>query len=201
MSGAWTNLFEETVDAAKAPASETGFRHTNGFFKPADGGHWVDVTNGVTHNFQQLGADSDWIYLRDDSRNLNLRLPSKGGWSAWQTGALNASGVWTNLFEETPAAPSSAPPRANLVCTSGAGSTCTAWSNGVTCTQGAAAGCVAWSNGIKCVEGAGAACRKWSNGVTCTEGAGMACRKWSNGSVCVKTGKEECVEYTLNGPF
>jgi hypothetical protein len=97
--------------------------------------------------------------------------------------------------------PAPPPVRPTINCTSGAGSECSAWSNGITCTQGAGRACVAWSNGMKCVEGAGAACRAWSNGVSCTVGAGMSCQKWSNGSVCLKSGGVACIEYSLGGPF
>jgi hypothetical protein len=86
---------------AQAPA-ETFFRHAGGYFQPLGGGSWLETNSGGPFHFERVGEDSNWIYLRDSSRDTNARLPIRGGWSAWQAGTLNANGRWNALYNVTP---------------------------------------------------------------------------------------------------
>lgn len=105
--GSWNNLY--TVNLAEqnklpptpAPLTRQGTIYTygRGYFTALGNGQWEEhATNGLYH-FREMGGgrDSNWIYLRDSSRNINVRIPVGGGLSGFQFGPLRRQGRWNNL--------------------------------------------------------------------------------------------------------
>lgn len=78
----------------------TTFSHTTGLFTETTQGRWEERNGRDVFRFVETGSNKEWIYLRDDSRDMTIRLPRLGGWSAWKTGAADGGGQWTNLYPE-----------------------------------------------------------------------------------------------------
>jgi TPR repeat protein len=90
---------QEGMDGSK-PQSTAGTTYTydKGSFTALGQGRWQERATDGVHHFQEQGTDSAWIYLRDDSRNISVRIPVGGGWCAYQYGPLSREGGWTNLY-------------------------------------------------------------------------------------------------------
>lgn len=73
------------------------FKHVKGIFK-RDGIIWKEyVGNSMIHSFDETGHDSSWIFIKDNSRQLEIRIPLKGGFCQWRV-----TGDWRNLYNVVP---------------------------------------------------------------------------------------------------
>jgi hypothetical protein len=84
-----------------SPKATRVFTHTTGFFRELEDGKWEEQAADGKYHFTEQSVDSAWIYLRDSSRNINVRLPLNGGWCAFQRGPLRPKGPWNNLYSVT----------------------------------------------------------------------------------------------------
>jgi hypothetical protein len=78
------------------------FTHTSGSFTEQTDGRWIEKATDGVYNFTLDLEDATWLYLRDSSRTVNVRLPLNGGGSAYQNGPLSTSGTWNELYEVRP---------------------------------------------------------------------------------------------------
>lgn len=79
-------------------AANISFVHSMGSFQRS-GNDWAEHHNSTStvYHFRHTGTDDSWVYARDDSRNMSLRLPFRGGYCQWQT-----TGGWNNLYNVSP---------------------------------------------------------------------------------------------------
>ena len=72
-------------------ANLTRFTYQSGQFVRA-GGNWNEIQgNRVAFSFAEVGHDTTYVSLHDNSRRMDLQLPLKGGQSRWRQG-----GPWVN---------------------------------------------------------------------------------------------------------
>lgn len=71
------------------------FNHSSGSFRRSNS-NWQEfnASGAAVFSFIETGHDSAYISIRDASRNLDLRLPIRGGMSQWRT-----TGGWSNLYK------------------------------------------------------------------------------------------------------
>jgi hypothetical protein len=97
------NVPRTTEDQGRGQRGTT-YTYTNGSFKGAftalGDGEWEERAADGVYHFREQGSDSrgPWIYLRDASRNINVRIPVGGGTSSFQWGTLQRQGVWYKLY-------------------------------------------------------------------------------------------------------
>jgi hypothetical protein len=88
---------------AHSPCSpQAEFTHSTGKFLSEGDLHWVEYHGSETYSFVEVRRDLTSIYLRDESRNMSVRLPLQGGWSTWQLGSLQAEAKWFTLYKVFP---------------------------------------------------------------------------------------------------
>ncbi len=89
----WGNLYFVHSEYRKKNGL-AAFRHSKGVFKQQAEGRWFEYWSDPTYTFVEKSRDASWLYLRDDSRNMDLRLPVKGGWCQLKTN----NRPWGNLY-------------------------------------------------------------------------------------------------------
>ncbi len=89
----WGNLYFVTPEYGSGRMI-TAFRHSSGVFKRQDSRKWFEYAAGPTFSFTEKSQDGLWLYLRDDSRDIDVRFPIQGGWSQLRTG----NRPWGNLY-------------------------------------------------------------------------------------------------------
>ena len=90
-------------EPAVSPTLVRVFTHPQGSFTELGDGRWEEHAADGKYHFTQQHVDGAWIYLRDNPRNINVRLPLTGGWCAFQRGPLRPTGPWNNLYNVTAA--------------------------------------------------------------------------------------------------
>jgi hypothetical protein len=85
----------------KTPQGTT-YIYTNGSLRGAfaakGDGEWEERAADGVYHFREQSADSGWIYLRDDSRNINVRIPVGGGLAGFRWGPLLRESTWNDLY-------------------------------------------------------------------------------------------------------
>ena len=84
--------------STKSVKEGTKYTYNKGSFTALGQGQWQERAADGVYSFQEQGLDSAWIYLRDDSRNVSIRIPVDGGWCAVQYGPLRKEDGWTNIY-------------------------------------------------------------------------------------------------------
>ena len=74
------------------------FKHSKGVFRRQNNSMWFEYANDATFSFIEASRDSTWLYLRDDSRKIDLKFPIKGGWCKLRRN----NSPWGNLYLVNP---------------------------------------------------------------------------------------------------
>jgi uncharacterized tellurite resistance protein B-like protein len=91
---------DRTPSALENPIYAYSSGGSNGSFKRLPNGEWEDRSPNGVYRFreQETDANGNWIYLRDDSRGMSVKIPQAGGTAYFQYGSLQKDGIWYSLY-------------------------------------------------------------------------------------------------------